>query len=98
MKELHLDTRKDIANWLGISQKQLIYVLYVRKPESYYRSFEIAKKNGGKRIINAPTKELYRMQKILTFKLEEIYAPRKCVYGFVNGRSILDNARCHTKK
>ena len=98
MKELHLDTRKDIANWLGISQKQLIYVLYVRKPESYYRSFEIAKKNGGKRIINAPTKELYRIQKILTFKLEEIYAPRKCVYGFVKGRSILDNARCHTKK
>ena len=57
----------DICELLNISQKQLKYILFVRK--NNYIDFSIKKKSGGYRKINAPRKELKQIQK----RLLEVY-------------------------
>ena len=53
-------TRKDFAVFLGIELKFLTYILYHIKVENLYTTFEIPKKNGGTRIINAPDKKILK--------------------------------------
>ena len=50
----NIKTKSDLANILNISKSNLTYVLYVKKVENMYISFDIPKKNGGVRKINAP--------------------------------------------
>lgn len=49
------ETRNEFADFLKISRSQLSYVLFVKHPHSYYKTFEIPKKSGGTRVINAPS-------------------------------------------
>lgn len=63
-----------------------------------YRSFVIPKKSGGERTIRAPKGNLKWIHYCIKEIMESIYQPHTCVYGFVKGRSILDNANCHTNK
>ncbi|HGU2368855.1 TPA: RNA-dependent DNA polymerase, partial [Escherichia coli] len=50
--EIAITSVSDIANLLGVPAGQLLYILYRKKDN--YRTFEIEKKNGKKRVINAP--------------------------------------------
>lgn len=61
-----------------------------------YTSFSIPKKTGGERIIHAPTKGLKSIQKTISFVLQCVYDPHKAAYGFVQNKSIVDNARVHS--
>lgn len=55
MDELkNIRTRNELADYLGIPRNKLTYVLYVKKTESFYKSFDIPKKSGGFRHIHAP--------------------------------------------
>lgn len=56
-----IETRMELANFLGISLKRLTYTLYIEKDP--YRKFEIAKKNGGVREIYAPNDNLKEIQR-----------------------------------
>lgn len=38
-----LQSRRQIAELLGVPLKELTYILYVQKPETFYRLFEIPK-------------------------------------------------------
>ena len=51
-------TRNELADYIGVPRKKLSYVLYVKRIENLYESFEIPKKNGGFRQIHAPKKDL----------------------------------------
>ncbi|WP_456426993.1 reverse transcriptase domain-containing protein [Rhodocaloribacter sp.] len=60
-----------------------------------YRSFEIPKKSGGMRTIRAPLPKLKIIQRALNICFQCVFRPHKAAYGFVPGRSIVDNARVH---
>ena len=68
------------------------------KMRKYYRSFKIPKKNGTKRIINAPCPELWYVQKMI---LKHILYPNypftksNPANGFIPEKSILTNAAVH---
>ena len=64
-----IKTRDELADFLRIERKTLTYVLYKTHIESYYTSFEIPKKNGGKRKIDAPRGILKMIQKKLSYEL-----------------------------
>ncbi|MFO7864185.1 MAG: reverse transcriptase domain-containing protein [Salinivirgaceae bacterium] len=60
-----------------------------------YQQFTIQKKNGEERTITAPVPTLNLLQACIKTMLAALYIPKPCVTGFVNGKSIVDNARVH---
>ncbi len=90
-----LTTRADVATLLGVSEKELIYILYRKKQ---YTEFEISKKSGGSRTIAAPESSIKILQKRLNQVLRAVYTPKAPVHGFAVGRSILTNADRHVRK
>jgi RNA-directed DNA polymerase len=97
-KSLALQTRKDIADLLEISEYQLRYHLYISNPQKRYRNFQIPKRSGGTRPISAPTSSLKIIQRRLNQVLQAVYCPKVCNHGFVRQKSILTNAREHVCK
>ena len=72
-----ITTKPELAALLGIKPSVLTYALYVVKPENQYVQFKIAKKNGGERLISAPSDKLKSIQSALSVLLldclDEIY-------------------------
>ena len=101
-----LRTRNDLAHFLGIAPSHLSYVLYVLKTNNLYHSFEIPKKSGGVRHIDAPTPILKEVQQKLATVLEdqlyEIQQARgtkpNISHAFEKEKSIISNARIHKNK
>lgn len=94
--EILITSSNDIANLLEIPIGQLLYILYHKKDN--YRTFEIEKKSGKKRIINAPNGGVAILQGRLKPIIEYFYRPKKSAHGFIKGKSIITNASMHTKK
>jgi retron-type reverse transcriptase len=66
--------------------------------DKLYRSYEIPKKSGGKRVITEPNGPLKSLQRsILEFGLARVPIHPSAT-GFVRGKSIVDNALPHTGK
>ena len=85
-----------VAFLLGISHK-LLFAIAVH-PEPYYRTFDIPKRSGGKRRIDAPRVFLKTIQRWI---LRNVLYKRELplfVTGFVPGRSLLTNAQVHVKQ
>jgi len=61
-----LSTKPSFARALDIDPRFLTKCLYLVKPENQYNQFTIDKKSGGKRVINAPSKDLKSLQKALS--------------------------------
>lgn len=96
-----ITTRYEFAKFLGIPENLLTYVLYVKKVDSFYTTFEIPKKNGGVRKISAPSEQLKQIQKILANKLYEHREKKRTTnisHGFEKGRCIKTNAKIHRNK
>ena len=73
-------TKPDLAKLLGIKPSALTYCLYVIRPESQYKKFSIPKKNGGERIIHAPSGMLKTVQSSLSVLLQD------CLDEIMNSR------------
>lgn len=58
-------SRNELADFLRIPRRKLTYILYIKKVDSCYVSFEIPKKSGGTRQINAPVDDLKAIQRKL---------------------------------
>lgn len=98
-KLYNITTKHDLANALNVQAKDLSYILYVKKVESYYTTFKIEKKSGGYRIINAPTGELKYIQKQLASILEKsINKKSNLAHGFIKNKSVYTNASIHRNK
>jgi RNA-directed DNA polymerase len=85
----------------GCKKVELKTLTYYANPhfcKERYTSFSIAKKNGGLRSINAPVKGLRSILKILNFILQAVYDYHPAATGFVQNKSIVDNAKAHTGK
>lgn len=95
---------RELARTLGVNYKQLNRVLYgydetgLRGTDKYYKSFDLNKKNGGVRHINAPTSELLRIQKKISKILQASIKTNNISHGFNVGRSIYSNANVHHNK
>ena len=76
--------------------KFLTYHAFFNKNK--YTSFEISKKSGGTRTINAPIKSLKNIQTTIAFILSCIYKSPMVVHGFTTNKSVVTNAKHHVNK
>lgn len=92
-----LQTFEALAELLDVSEEQLYYYAFIVRanPQTHYKSFEIPKKSGGVREIVAPASPLKIIQRKLNQILQYVYTPKASVHGFIQGRSILTNAKRH---
>jgi len=95
---LTLKTPQDISSLLDVPYNRLIYHLYRKPLADRYATFTIGKSNGELRTILAPISSLKIIQKKLKQVLENVYISKPPVHGFVLTKSILTNARRHTKQ
>ncbi len=70
----------------------------LRAVEPRYRSFEIPKRSGGHRTIDAPDDTLKEIQRRLQHRVLHGLRAHPAVHGFEEGRSIVSNARPHVSK
>lgn len=82
-------------NYVPFKLKQLTWYANPKLGRSRYHKFNISKKNGTSRAINAPVNGLKSIQKTLSFILQCVFEPHKAAMGFVKDKSIVDNARTH---
>jgi RNA-directed DNA polymerase len=61
-----ITTKPEFAELLGFAPSIFTHSLYVIKPQNQYTQFQIQKKNGGQRNINAPTGKLKSIQSALS--------------------------------
>lgn len=101
-----IKTRNELADFLDIPRKKLTYILYVKGVDNLYKSFDIPKKNGDNRHINAPTKDLKNIQKKLADALtayerkiwEEKQINPNISHAFEKDKSFITNAKVHRNK
>lgn len=86
---------RDIADLLEVTYPSLTFHIYRSPIESRYRTFEISKRSGGKRVIHSPQTNIILLQKKLNHILQLVYTPKLCVQGFVERKNILTNAQAH---
>lgn len=101
-----LKTRNELADFLKIPRQKFTQILYSIYPNNCYTTFEIPKKKGGTRSINAPNDELKEIQrriaKVLSdYKqtiLKDNHTENKISHAFEKGKSIISNAEVHKNK
>lgn len=92
-----------LASLLDFRPKAVSYLLYKVPLADKYRSFDIPKRSGGQRTIDAPNDSLKLLQRRLADLLQdcadEIVATNnrkeRAAHGFKRNRSIITNARRH---
>jgi RNA-directed DNA polymerase len=96
---LPLHSRADVARLIGFPIKKLNYWVVGLSPNRRYTTFSIPRRRGkGTRIIHAPIKPIKDMQLKLAPALQACYRPPVSVHGYVRTRSILSNAKIHSRK
>lgn len=105
-KFYNIKNRRELATVLGIPLKKLTYILYKKGVDSYYETFEVPKRNGGVRIINASNGDLKTLQKNIAnilYEHQRIYnkdhmIKSKISHGFEKNKGIITNAEIHRNK
>jgi len=89
-------TREQLAEALGIRLRTLNFWLYATSIDERYKSFEL-KRSGDRppRIIEAPIKPIKDVQRRLLPLVSGYFRAHPAVHGYVDGRSIVTNARVH---
>lgn len=101
-----IKSRDKLADFLDIPLKKLTYILYVKKTENYYITFEIPKKNGEFRQINAPKRDLKEVQSKLAdvlWRYHKEYIKDNNIqmnvsHAFEKKKGIITNAIIHRNK
>src|SRR5256885_16219377 len=82
----------DVAEFLGTTFSRLSFHLYSdRRPR--YRTFKIAKKSGGDRLIASPPPIIATFQRQLLRCMTAMVRPKAPCHGFSVGRSVITNAK-----
>lgn len=93
-----LSYAKTVLYGEGCKPVLLKHLTYYANPivcKKRYQTFTVKKKCGGDRIINAPVRGLKSILQPLNLVLQCIYQPHKSATGFVQNKSIVDNAKMH---
>ncbi len=85
----------DLALLLGIPAKNLSAA--TGGAPRLYRQLRLDKRDGGQRIINAPSNELKIIQRSILDNILIWEPMSECAYGFGKGRTIVENARLHSR-
>ncbi len=96
-------TLHDLASLLGVKPAALSYILFKHGDDTKYTSFEIPKRSGGTRVIQAPIERLKVVQQKLSDLLQDCAEEIKTVtgrkdlvaHGFRREHSIVTNASRH---
>jgi RNA-directed DNA polymerase len=99
-------TLSDLATLLDFQPSKLSYVVFKQAAATKYRTFEIPKRKGGTRTINAPIDALktaqQKLSKLLQDCVDEINEATgrkdRAAHGFKRHRSIITNARKHRNR
>ncbi|EHR7287304.1 reverse transcriptase domain-containing protein [Vibrio parahaemolyticus] len=94
----HCTSVDDLAHFLGFNSYGELNSLVYPHTKNLYKSFSISKKSGGERNIKAPKSKLKSIQRWIGQDLENYYRPRSASHGFINGKSIITNAKGHVDK
>ena len=99
-------TKHDLAAILDVETSFLTYTLYKLRPEKQYEKFQIPKRSGGTRDIQAPTDRLKLLQSRLSHylqdcldeinKVESPISSPSVSHGFIRKKTIITNAVKHT--
>ena len=89
---------RSVARLLEVTYPTLVYHLFRVPEHRRYKEFWLRKRTGGLRRIESPQTHLKILQQKLSAVLALVYEPRRCVHGFVKGKSIVTNAERHTGK
>ncbi|MCE7735786.1 MAG: RNA-directed DNA polymerase [Candidatus Heimdallarchaeota archaeon] len=89
-----------LAKLLGISIAQIKYFAYHRKSSqvNHYVDFYIPKGKRGRRLISRPKKELENIQSIIKKEILDKISFSDAVFGFIPGKSHINNAQEHVKR
>ena len=92
-----LETPDDLAKALGLTLPMLRWMCFHRDvdPSSHYHYWTIPKRDGSKRAITAPKRELKVVQRWLLRNVFEKLPVHHAAHGFLAARSIETNARVH---
>ena len=93
-----LEQPKDIAELLEVKYHDLIRWIYRTPVRRRYTTFNIRKKHGTPRRIDAPTTNIKILQQKLNQVLQSVYRPKPSVHGFALSRNVRTNAQQHAKK
>ncbi len=93
-RELH--SIQDLAAFWGVAPYQLSYYAFRVNKTAAYTTFRIPRRNGRERLIEAPTRNLKYIQRLIHESMTRVYGPHPAVHGFRCERSILTNATNHT--
>lgn len=94
---LAISTLDELARYWGYpdygAMKGLIY------PTPLYRTFEIPKRSGGKRVIETPARKLKEMQRKLSRDITDCFGKRsRSAHAFIKNRSVITNAWPHVRR
>jgi retron-type reverse transcriptase len=90
----------DLAECLGLDVGRLCWLAFHADvaARTHYVHFQVPKRSGGVRTLSRPHRDLAAAQGwILGHILERLPVSDAC-HGFVPGRSIVSNARCHARQ
>ncbi len=92
-----LQTGDDVAKALGMKKAKDLKALMRagNQPGSGYVEFTVPKATGGVRTICAPRAPLKRVQRTILRELLSKVPSHPAAHGFINGRSVVSNARPH---
>ena len=93
-----LECPQDIADILEVEYRDLNYWIYRTPEQRRYATFDISKKSGTPRRIDAPTTNVKILQQKLNQVLQSVYRPKPSVHGFVIGKNVRSNAQQHAGK
>lgn len=87
---------KHLSEHCFTSEKQLFFFIHNKRKS--YSSFQIPKKNGSMRRIDAPSKNLKIVQRWILQNILYKLIPSEQAHGFIPNRSIVTNAEKHIEK
>lgn len=95
--DLSLETPEQLAKALGLDAPTLRWMCFHREvePTSHYHFWTIPKRDGSRRQITAPKKELKAAQRWLLKNVVERLPVHSAAHGFLRARSIGTNAAHH---
>lgn len=92
-----LDSPAALAKGLGVDLPTLRWMCFHRsvEPHSHYHFWTIPKRDGSRRVITAPKRELKAAQRWLLRSVVEKLPVHAAAHGFLRNRSIATNADLH---
>jgi len=80
-----------------VKLKSLTYYSNPKLRGEVYEEFKVPKKSGGYRLIHSPATGLKSIQRAIAHILQALFDPHPNATGFVPGKSVVDNAKAHTR-